>query len=377
MGRRFLDPTYRVLDDGERIEGTWRHVFIHNGDYFLTDLKIYADGLIDCWGLVTLEEFREKVRSGWVATTLPENGQASAHHLARWEFKNPRIINAEALIKEVVDTVADLQGSPSSSVQFNAALSSFLADRTEESRTALRAAYVEVPQHMRRYLLGDQDMADWPVRVLIGEIGEPLMPRFPPFTPKPITEQDRQRVFRYFEEREFAYKARLEETNDDDPDGPPRGSIDPSVGAGGWKFANGFVDSADDGYLSNDARVTVTVNGIEYPSVTHAYWAESTDDASAKEAIRAAANPRDARERGTRAPRRANWPSARLTVMAELIRLKFRQHPDLARKLVATRSARITAIGSLGRYWDGSGRNWVGRLLELVRSELAFDSTTY
>src|ERR1044071_3791621 len=39
-----------------RIEGTWRTVFINNGGtHYLTDLKIYADGLIDCWGLVDLD----------------------------------------------------------------------------------------------------------------------------------------------------------------------------------------------------------------------------------------------------------------------------------------------------------------------------------
>ncbi|MEV6855354.1 hypothetical protein AB0M89_16300 [Streptomyces microflavus] len=60
IGRRI---TYRTAD-GVRIPGTWRHAFIRNGSYFLTDLFIYADGLIDCWGLVTLEEFEEKLRTG-------------------------------------------------------------------------------------------------------------------------------------------------------------------------------------------------------------------------------------------------------------------------------------------------------------------------
>ena len=59
--------------DGERIEGTWRHAFIRNGGtYFLTDLLIYADGMVDCWGLETLEGFAGKLASGWVATDLPE-----------------------------------------------------------------------------------------------------------------------------------------------------------------------------------------------------------------------------------------------------------------------------------------------------------------
>lgn len=62
--------TYRTAD-GIRVPGTWRHAFIRNGDHYLTDLCVYADGLIDCWGLVTLDEFERKPRSGWVATRLP------------------------------------------------------------------------------------------------------------------------------------------------------------------------------------------------------------------------------------------------------------------------------------------------------------------
>lgn len=32
----------------------------HNVTYYLTDLLVYADGIVDCWGLVTLEQFRGK-----------------------------------------------------------------------------------------------------------------------------------------------------------------------------------------------------------------------------------------------------------------------------------------------------------------------------
>ncbi|MEU3561851.1 hypothetical protein [Kitasatospora sp. NPDC006786] len=63
-------------------------MFIRNGgNYFLTDLLIYADGLIDCWGLVTVEEFAEELRSGWVATTFEDGARASAHHVAAWNAR--------------------------------------------------------------------------------------------------------------------------------------------------------------------------------------------------------------------------------------------------------------------------------------------------
>ena len=376
MSLSFFDRTYRTLDDGERIEGTWRHVFIINGGhYFLSDLKIYADGLIDCWGLVDLEGFREKVRKGWVATRLTENGQASAHHLGSWQFKNPAVIDSQQLIKEVEDTIAELQGIPTTSGRCLAALDIYVANTSEENRLSLKEAYFAIPAHLRMYVLGDQDMADWPIRVLIGELGEPLMPRFPPFKDRPITKEDREGVFRYLEARKARAAQYRIESNEGDPDGPPPGTRAASIGFGGMKIAKGggWVDMDGYGYLSNDVPTAVTADGVEYPSVTHAYWALSTDDPATKEKIRLAPKATDAHDLGRAASRRTNWPLFRLAVMADLIRLKFRQHPDLAAKLVATGDARIRGIGFSGHYWDegGSrGRNWLGRILEMVRSEL-------
>ena len=44
--------------------------FICNGSYFLTQIKIYQNGYIDCWGLVTFEKFVQKVQQGWVTVEL-------------------------------------------------------------------------------------------------------------------------------------------------------------------------------------------------------------------------------------------------------------------------------------------------------------------
>jgi len=34
---------------------------IHNGSYFLTDLQVFADGLINCWEMVDLPMFKKLV----------------------------------------------------------------------------------------------------------------------------------------------------------------------------------------------------------------------------------------------------------------------------------------------------------------------------
>ena len=48
------------MDGDAVVQGTYLHAFIHKGDYFLSEIKIYADGRIDCWGLVEFETFKQR-----------------------------------------------------------------------------------------------------------------------------------------------------------------------------------------------------------------------------------------------------------------------------------------------------------------------------
>src|SRR5688572_29830757 len=239
--------------------------------------------------------------------------------------------------------IADLQGIPTTSEQFGGVLEGFLADPSEGSRLRLREAYYAIPEHLRVYVLGDQDMADYPVKVLIGQLGEPPMTRFPPFEQRPITEEDRQMALDYFTARNSDLAARRDRTHEGDPDGPAPGDTPPSIGEGGTRFAKsgGWVDMSGDGYLSNEVPTPVVVDEIEYPSVIHAYWSLSTDDPTAAEAIRLAPRASEARELGIEARRKAGWSDVRLAVMTSLVRAKFEQHPDLAARLMATGDARI------------------------------------
>jgi ribA/ribD-fused uncharacterized protein len=374
--RRRRNPTYRILDDGEQIEGTWRPVFIKNGpSYHLADLKIYADGLIDCWGLVDLAGFREKIRTGWIATSIDESGQASAHHLASWQFHEPKSISPQQLLDEVEDTIAELQGQPTASERCIDALSLYVSDRSDANLVALREAYLAIPEHLRVYVLGDMDRKDWPLRALIAEPGE-AMQSSRRSDQRAVTPEDKAAALRYFESTDFERKRWRETTHDGDPDGLPPAKRHPSIdcgfrfyGTGGWNMPDG------DGFLSNSIPLPIDVDGVEYRSVTHAYWALSTDHPGAREAIRLAETPSDARRLALDAERREDWANVRLAVMIDLLRRKFDQYPKLGDQLLATGDARIRCRGALGTYWDtgADSRNWLGRALEVVRSELALD----
>ena len=93
-------------------------MFIHNFSYHMTHLIIYADAIIDCWGLVTLDEFAEKVHDGWVATTIEAGAQGSAHDVGQWTFAGPESwLTPETLLGEVRDEIDRLNHRPDSTAR--------------------------------------------------------------------------------------------------------------------------------------------------------------------------------------------------------------------------------------------------------------------
>ncbi|MFF9765217.1 NADAR family protein [Streptomyces sp. NPDC014636] len=357
--------THRMAD-GVRVPGTWRHAFICNGGtYFLTDLFIYADGLVDCWGLVTLDEFEQKLRSGWVATSLPDGGRASAHHLASWTFGEPRTwLTPELLIAEVRDTVDELNGRPDSTDRCLAAVDVFLAERTEKNRSATRAAYLAIPETMRRYALGDMDRKDRPLQTLVVGPGG----RTPSRPEVPVTQQEYDESIAYFEERSrWLAKAPSRVPADASAD-----SFAPAVKLY-HSYPQRALEHPDKRGLRNDYPAPITLGDVTYPSVTHAYWAQSVADPEVRASVVTAETGAKARTLAAKATRREGWDQVRTAAMARLLRAKYEQHPDLAAVLLATGEATVLYDDADSEFWGdngGRGRNWTGRLLELVRSEL-------
>ena len=70
------------------IEGISIPGIIFNLDYHIIDLKVYSDGIIDCWEMVDLPIFQEKLKENWVVTSIPEGSQISIFELGRWKIKN-------------------------------------------------------------------------------------------------------------------------------------------------------------------------------------------------------------------------------------------------------------------------------------------------
>lgn len=359
--------------DGERINGVTRHVFIRNGkDYFLTDLLIYADGSIYCGEWVDLDGLRDKLASGWVATSFEAGARAFAHHVGSWRFSDPRSgMKPEWLLGEVADEIDKLNGRPDSTDRCLLALDRYLHSRVEENRAALCAAYEAIPGHLRCYALGDMDRKDMPLKILCAGIGGQVETYSGLRT---VTEEMHGRALEYFAGRQAAREEQKQRAYPDGPEDPES----PTVHLNQAVYPTGGPENPGRLALRNEYPAPVTVDSVTYPTVVHAYWALAAADPETAERIRSSDRPYDAEQLARQAVIRADWPAVRTAVMARLLRAKFAQHPQLAETLLATGDGRIeyTDLGS--GYWNagrGHGRNWMGRLLEMIRSEIALQRT--
>jgi hypothetical protein len=146
------------IEDGVEIPGTFTHAFIQNGRYILTEIKVYKDGMIDCWGLVTFEEFKQKIALGWVVTTLPNNAAVSVFSLATFKATDVRAaVKEEEFIKEVADEIEKLNGRPTSVDKCRKAFQRFQEEHSEDARQQVQETYEAVPEHLRWFMLDDMD----------------------------------------------------------------------------------------------------------------------------------------------------------------------------------------------------------------------------
>lgn len=362
--------TYRVVD-GERIEGTWRPIFIFNyNTYFLSELEIYADGAVGCGDLVTLDGLAEMIRSGWVATEIPEGARAWARDLAHWTFAEPEMrVTPEGLLGEVADEIDRLAGRPDSSDRCRNAIAELLAHPDEEHRAALKDAFEAIPEHLRHPSLANIDANVKWVRVLMTPVGGEL-------DGWTVTEDHHQQAREHLEGTitfNPTYRRLQADRVAAESGQGPTTTVASFVHGLGWPDPFGLEA------LRIDYPRPITHGGDTYPSVQHAFWALSVADRRRRSEIVALDSPYQAREMARKAPRVPGWPGVQVAVMLVLLRAKFAQHPDLAELLVSTGDGRIHYYQADEPFWgtgEAEGRNWLGRLLELVRAELAAQRLT-
>jgi ribA/ribD-fused uncharacterized protein len=127
-------------------------------------------------------------------------------------------------------------------------------------------------------------------------------------------------------------------------------------------------------WLSNFWPAEVTLDGVQYPTVEHAYQAAKSTNPEERLHILRAATPGEAKRLGRRVVYvRHDWAEAKLGIMEDLLRQKFR-HPQLREFLQVTAGTEIVEGNEWGdTFWGtyrGEGENHLGRLLMKIRDEI-------
>lgn len=73
-----------VITRIEILEGFSILGIIQNMAYYFTDIQVYSDGLINCWGMVDLPMFKDKLNKNWVVTSIPDGETISIFSLGSW-----------------------------------------------------------------------------------------------------------------------------------------------------------------------------------------------------------------------------------------------------------------------------------------------------
>jgi hypothetical protein len=83
-------------------------IFIHNGHLFLTDLGVFADGLVDCWGMVDMEGLQVKLREGWVRPEGFIDLRLSIHGLGAGTIESGRARLTEEILVDLIEKMVGI-----------------------------------------------------------------------------------------------------------------------------------------------------------------------------------------------------------------------------------------------------------------------------
>jgi len=134
------------------------------------------------------------------------------------------------------------------------------------------------------------------------------------------------------------------------------------------------MNSIKDTYLSNFWECTVEYGGLAYRNAEAAFQAQKCADGYEQHRFIKLTGA-EAKALGKKVKIQDDWDADRLQIMYDIVKAKFVQHPDLAKKLIATGNEEIVEENTWGdTYWgvcNGIGKNMLGNILMDIRLELA------
>ena len=127
-------------------------------------------------------------------------------------------------------------------------------------------------------------------------------------------------------------------------------------------------------FLSNFYPSPIRYEGINYPTVEHAYQAAKSLSNDIRKRISEQDTPGQAKRQGNTELLRDDWEKMKVSIMRELVRQKFIKHAGLAKKLLDTGITKLIEGNTWNdTYWgvcNGKGSNKLGKILMKIRKQL-------
>lgn len=150
-------------------------VFIKTDEdcYSLANLCVFTNGSLQASGIAEiltfdLDELKSLVSDEKIITTPKAGSKITIHELGSFITGKCRYsVDIKEVVLEVEETLKKLQGKKTASELCYQLYQEFCESPTEEIKEQLKAAYEKIPEHLRMYVLGDQDRKDIPVRIAI------------------------------------------------------------------------------------------------------------------------------------------------------------------------------------------------------------------
>jgi len=151
------------------------HAFIKNNEseFLLVNINVFSDSSLQVSAVekpetLTVEEFKEQIEQGRITTNVPVNSNVKIYGLGECtvgECLYSADINQK--LNEINDIIAELNGNKTSSQICKEIYDEYCANPTVKLRDSLKIAYENIPEHLRTYVLGDMDVKDIPVKMII------------------------------------------------------------------------------------------------------------------------------------------------------------------------------------------------------------------
>ena len=126
-------------------------------------------------------------------------------------------------------------------------------------------------------------------------------------------------------------------------------------------------------FLSNMYEAPIILGGVNYTCAEAAFQAVKLKDKPQRTQFQNISGPA-AKALGRRVHLREDWNEIRVDVMRWIIHEKFKQNPSLLKKLLSTNNIELIEGNTWNdRFWgvcNGSGQNWLGKILMEERSKL-------